>query len=113
MLYGLRDQTGTLIAIGKLPLSSEWQPIDPVDDEARAFLPLQQEKDSPFWQESDLQFIRVLDDVIELLMEKQVFQFTELPEPAQKKLLKRRWHRQQLNGEDNTTHLIGPQEGLL
>ncbi|CAM3477342.1 hypothetical protein [Parendozoicomonas haliclonae] len=115
MLYGFRDESGNLVAIGEAQVSPEWQPIDEVSDETRAFLARQQASqiEANALQDSDLQFIRVLDDVIELLIEKQMIQFTELPQPAQDKLLKRRWYRQQLRGDDDTTHLIDPQEGLL
>ena len=112
MFYCLRDESGALIAVGEKQVAPEWQPIKEESEEVRQFL---QRKvgSTQALEESDIQFIRVLDDVIELLIEKQVIQFTELPEPAQKKLLKRRWYRQQLRGEDDTTHLIDPQEGLL
>jgi len=39
---------------------------------------------------SDAAMARVLEDVIDLLMEKQVFNFTELPEVVQHKLNTRR-----------------------
>ena len=114
MLYGLRDESGKLIALGEQQVSSQWQTIDENSEETKLFLQRQgQNSDISVLQDSDLQFIRVLDDVIELLIEKQAFQFTELPQPAQEKLLKRRWYRQQLKGDDDTTHLIDPQEGLL
>ncbi|WP_093447789.1 hypothetical protein [Thiomicrospira sp. ALE5] len=45
-------------------------------------------------QDSDLEMIRVLDDLIELMIDKGVIQFTELPEQAQRKLLKRTQLRQ-------------------
>lgn len=48
-----------------------------------------EEKDIQALQQSDLDMIRVLDDLIELLIDKGVIQFTELPAQAQDKLLKR------------------------
>ncbi|WP_439105757.1 hypothetical protein [Congregibacter sp.] len=38
---------------------------------------------------TDLEFVRVLEDVLEVLIVKNVLLFTELPEPAQKKILDR------------------------
>ncbi len=114
MLYGLKDDSGALVAIGEQQVSSYWQVIDENAEETKQFLQRQgQDSETQALQSSDMQFIRVLDDVIELLIEKQMIQFTELPQPAQDKLLKRRWYRQRLKGEDDTTHLIDPQEGLL
>ncbi|MTI15312.1 tryptophan synthase subunit beta like protein [Sansalvadorimonas verongulae] len=110
MLYGLRDDDGILIAIGEQAVSEQWQELDQNSREVLRFLNKQRSSDL---EDSDKDFIRVLDDLIELMIEKQLFQFTELPQPAQDKLLKRRWYRQQLRGDDDTTHLIDPQEGLL
>ncbi|WP_104203755.1 tryptophan synthase subunit beta like protein [Billgrantia saliphila] len=46
---------------------------------------------------SDLAFVRVLEDVINVLMDKGVISFTDLPEPAQQKLLDRQSLRQRMN----------------
>ena len=56
-------------------------------------------------QQSDLDVIRVLEDLIYLLMEQNVIRFTDLPENAQRKLNDRRSLRQcnnslSLLGED-------------
>ena len=45
--------------------------------------------DNSALDDSDLEFIRVLEDLLDVLMEKGVFLFTELPEEAQSKMLKR------------------------
>lgn len=45
--------------------------------------------------ESDLSIVRVLEDLIDVLIEKGVFRFTDLPEMAQNKLLKRRGLRKE------------------
>jgi hypothetical protein len=47
---------------------------------------------------SDLDLIRVLDDVVELLIAKGVILFTDLPEDAQQKIFKRQQLRAQLGG---------------
>ncbi|SEK33024.1 tryptophan synthase subunit beta like protein [Halomonas daqiaonensis] len=52
------------------------------------------------FQASDLAFVRVLEDVIELLMDKGVISFTELPEAAQQKVMERQTLRRRLNGLD-------------
>ena len=114
MLYGLRDNAGKLVAIGEQAISEQWQELDDASDEVIQFLQRQSPNgETQALEDSDAAFIRVLDDLIELMIEKQLIQFTELPQPAQDKLLKRRWYRQQLKGDDDTTHLMDSQEGLL
>jgi len=49
---------------------------------------------------TDLEFIRVLEDVLELLMAKGVMLFTELPEEAQAKILERQSLRRRGEGLD-------------
>lgn len=47
---------------------------------------------------SDQALIRVLEDLIETLVSRNVIHFTDLPEAAQTKLLERRSLRRSLNG---------------
>ena len=47
--------------------------------------------------ESDLAMIRVVEDVVDLLIEQNLLRFTDLPAPAQDKLMQRRSLRQTLN----------------
>ena len=42
------------------------------------------------WMESDLAFSRVTEDLIELLIEKGLFRFNDLPDAAREKLMQRR-----------------------
>jgi len=48
--------------------------------------------------ESDLEFVRVLEDVITVLIEKNIIAHTELPEAAREKLSRRRELRVKLTG---------------
>lgn len=57
---------------------------------------------------SDLEFVRVLEDVIELLVAKGVISFTDLPDAAREKLISRRSLRRQVNSVD----LIGEQDDV-
>lgn len=57
---------------------------------------------------SDLEFVRVLEDVIELLVAKGVISFTELPDAAREKLMSRQSLRRQVNSVD----LIGEQDDV-
>jgi len=56
-------------------------------------------KDEAELLKTDLEFVRVLEDVIELLMAKNLIQFTELPDASQAKMLKRKKLRGGLGGK--------------
>ena len=51
-------------------------------------------------QQSDMRLVRVLEDLIDLLIDRDVIRFTDLPLPAQEKLMKRRSMRQSLGALD-------------
>lgn len=59
-------------------------------------------------EESDHALVRVVDDLVNALIEKNLMRFTDLPEAAQKKLMDRQSLRQSLNslkllGDDDHT----------
>ena len=47
-------------------------------------------------QQSDMRLVRVLEDLIDLLIARDVIRFTDLPQAAQEKLMERRSMRQTL-----------------
>lgn len=51
-------------------------------------------------QQSDMRLVRVLEDLIDLLIERDLIRFTDLPLPAQEKLMERRSMRQSLRALD-------------
>jgi F0F1-type ATP synthase delta subunit len=59
---------------------------------------------------SDLTLARVMEDLIDVLIEKGVIMFTDFPEAAQKKLLERRGFRKEFSYVQN---LFGNEEGGL
>jgi hypothetical protein len=58
----------------------------------------------------DIDLVRVLEDVIDLLVSRGVFRFTDLPESAQQKLLFRKDLRSQWQSVPDP---LGSDEGLL
>ncbi len=49
------------------------------------------------WMQSDLALARVIEDLIEVLIDKKLIMFTDFPEGAQKKLLSRRGLRKEFD----------------
>jgi hypothetical protein len=64
-----------------------------------------------FLRELDIDLVRVLEDVIDLLVAGGVLRFTDLPESAQQKLLFRKTMRSQWQAVPD--HPLGVEEGLL
>lgn len=111
MPYIERDQHGEIVALTLEPsASSEF--IDAADPRVQNFLlaqtviPANTASDGTpvgpdiarTLQQADLDMIRVIEDLIDLLEAKNVLMFSELPIPVQNKLLKKRGHRQRLKG---------------
>jgi hypothetical protein len=60
--------------------------------------------------QSDLEMVRVIEDLVDLLIGKNVFNFTDLPRVAQKKLLDRRQLRRNLSV---LTNLVGDADDIF
>lgn len=99
MPYIKRDQAGQICAISAEQTKDipEW--IDADTPELVAYLT----QFGPVFDingalaESDQALIRVVDDLVNILVEKNTIRFTDLPEAAQQKLLERRSLRESLN----------------
>ena len=65
--------------------------------ELRAFVERLTDSESGIFETSDMKLIRVIEDVIDLLIAKNVICITELPQPVQAKLMERRSLRNSLN----------------
>ncbi|MBL6930004.1 MAG: hypothetical protein ISR46_00795 [Rhodospirillales bacterium] len=97
MPFVKRDDTGKIIAVyssAEVPGLNEINSSDPqlIDFLYEGDVDAAAKKDMI---ESDLGLARVLEDLIDLLIEKGTFRFTDLPEPAQQKLLARRGLRKE------------------
>ncbi|TDO14005.1 tryptophan synthase subunit beta like protein [Halomonas ventosae] len=98
-MYIKRDDAGgiALVSRDETLECSEYLPSD--SPELIAFLMGSEvSRGQEHFQASDLAFVRVLEDVIELLMDKGVISFTDLPEPARDKVMERQSLRRRLNG---------------
>lgn len=101
MPYVKRDKTGSITAISaeKTKAIAEWVELDAL--ELKEYLiKIAGAGHTPevanALEESDQALIRVVDDLVNVLVENNLIRFTDLPEAAQKKLLERRSLRESL-----------------
>lgn len=89
-MYVKRNSAGELIAISKVIVADFSEII--ADDAPELILFLQQAKPAQqlALEQTDQTMARVLEDVVNLLVEQGVIRFTDLPDAAQQKLLNRR-----------------------
>lgn len=106
MLYVLRDDNHQVCAVSDKPLSNEWEQAAMDDESLKLFLQNNPQISTGIMESSDADFIRVLEDVIDLLIDKQIIQFTEFPDVVQAKLLNRRRYRESLRSNTDTTRLL-------
>ena len=108
MPYVLRD-AGKIQAMSVVSVElAGWEYIEASSEEYQDFLETSI-SESSFFRESDIQLARVLEDVVSLLIDRDVIRFTDLPAPAQKRLVERQTLRmkgKQLDIIDDETSLF-------
>lgn len=87
-LYAIRDADGNIIGLDDHPQDPDDLPITPNDPALQEFL-----------AESDISMVRVVEDLIDVLMDKNILRFTDLPESARKKLLQRKTARSAMRAD--------------
>jgi hypothetical protein len=105
MIYVQRDAHGRVVAISLVQDAIHNEAMAEAAPEALAFFSAAD--GAAELARTDLSLARVLEDLMEVLIDKEVVRFTDLPEAAQKKLLARRSLRALRRG----VNLIG-EEGL-
>ena len=88
-MYVKRDDNGRVTAVSETPAEG-MVPAGADDPQVTAFLQRAMDHEQAQFQASDIEFVRVLEDLLEVLMDKGVIRFTDLPEPAQNKLMNRK-----------------------
>lgn len=98
MLYVERNQEGEIISVRRDAGEPGMEPKQAVDSEILEFLSKNGSQDSILHLLSTLDtgVIRILEDLIDLLVDKNVIMFSELPEEAQEKLRSRKQLRRQI-----------------
>jgi hypothetical protein len=92
MPYVRKNETGKVVAMSVVPLDG-FEEVAEADAGLTAFETRMLAAQNRL-SESDLNVVRVLDDLINLLIEKNTIRFTDLPEAAQRKLMERRGLRE-------------------
>lgn len=103
MKYVRKSAGGDIIAISQEPLGPEWEQAAEDEEAVRLFLGVAGDVDL---RSSDASFIRVLEDLIDVLVDRNVIRFTDLPPPAQAKLA----HRQGMRERARALRLIDDDE---
>ena len=102
MLSIERNEAGAIVAIRNSARTKGVEPASLLDEEVLAFLRASGELDAlaQLLALSDNAIVRVLEDLVDLLIDKKLILFTELPAAAQEKLSGRKRIRQQLGSGD-------------
>ncbi len=107
MSYVKRDESGRIITVNLEP-SEGFEEVPPNSPELIEFINRMGLEQSTL-QQSDMRLVRVLEDLIDLLIDRDVIRFTDLPVPAQEKLMERRSMRQSLG----SLNLLGDYDGTI
>lgn len=121
MLYAIRNEEGRIISLSETPQAGA-EAVDIKNKEVMEFLSINDEGFSAeeFLQQSDMAVARIFEDLVDVLISKNLIMFTDLPPMAQKKLLGRKLARNINRGDEGTeqqeekshSFLIGDDETL-
>ena len=106
MPYIFRDSSGRIIGLSDEVPDGRAERQDMSDPEVLEFL--QRAKNE--LSSSDVDTIRVIEDLVDVLIQKKIILLTDLPVPAQQKLTERQKIRNELNVLDN---LMVDEEDIL
>jgi hypothetical protein len=98
-IHAKKNAAGQIIALSRDPAemgAPGWSELPEDAPEVFAFSEKLVRAGSGF-ERSDLSFVRVIEDIIDLLIDRSVIRFTDLPAPAQAKLIERKGKREGRN----------------
>ena len=100
MYYIERDEAGRIIQVELVPFHAMTEQSEVSTAEIDEWMRQQEIREASLLQlrQSDLEMVRVLEDLIEVLMSKGVISITDLPPVAQAKLTSRAQARRSLSG---------------
>lgn len=100
MVYVQRDEHGRLLRVEYQPFEGMTDNLAVESEELKAWLNAKEEVRARLasLHSSDLELVRVLEDVVSVLVERGVIQYTDLPEAARVKLDQRAVARAEIEG---------------
>ncbi|MDO3386914.1 hypothetical protein QWI17_13795 [Gilvimarinus sp. SDUM040013] len=107
-MFVRRDFSGAICAISKTESVDCFEAVGSDSAELLAFLREFQPEVEQSLAESDLQMARVMEDVVNVLIDKSVICFTDLPEAAQSKLM----HRKEMRGHFQAISLLDDDDDI-
>lgn len=107
-MYVKRTSDGDILAISREPVDGLNEQVPDDDPSLLGFLKSLRSGEEEAFISSDLEMARVLEDVIDLLIEQQIIRITDLPRPAQHKLNA----RQRMRRKENAIDLLDDDEEL-
>ncbi|HLF59333.1 MAG TPA: hypothetical protein VI732_06855 [Alphaproteobacteria bacterium] len=112
MPYVSRDENGNIVGIFRSPIGGASEELAPEDPEVIQFLSDAGSTDQLKWElfVSDLLMGRLVEDLIDVLIERSVMTITDLPSGAQRKLMRRRHLREKMQATDG---LLSDEGGVL
>ena len=101
-MYVERSAEGKIIGLRKEPSPNSTEVKSLSDQEVVDFLEqnLENDKLKLLLSRTDMSFIRLLEDLIDLLMKKNIVILTEFPEKAQEKLISRKRIREKISSQN-------------
>ena len=112
MPYVTRDENGNISGLFRSPMSGASEELSAEDPEVIQFLSDGGSGEQLKWElfVSDLLMGRLLEDLVDVLISKNLMNITDLPAAAQRKLVRRRHLREKLQAADG---LLADEGGVL
>ena len=98
MIYVKRDADNKIIAIFEKDTDEHLEKISSTNKEVIAFLAKCKLNKEDVFLKADLELIRVIEDLIQILIAKNIISITDFPIPAMEKLVARNKIREQYKG---------------
>lgn len=102
MLYIERNEKGEIAAIRRGQMKEGLEPASLMDEEVQTFFKSSGELEllAHMLSLTDASLVRVLEDLVDLLIEKKLILFTELPPEAREKIQSRKSLRSKMHHDD-------------
>jgi len=103
MPYAERNEEGQIISLHSAPTETATEELSADNAEVIAFLFTEESggRLKDFLSVTDTELARVVEDLVDLLISKNLILFTELPDAARQKLISRRRARDSMHGDDD------------